>query len=129
MSKVFQAKAKLALFRQETRVTMSRMTNKKQKEYKLDQDILWFTGRLSEMNSIRVNDLDFESFFDNVEIKSILPVVDSDSPLFYALVVYIHTKVRPHSGVEVTLRDVSKHMHVITNPHIIIQHINKDCTK
>ena len=126
---IYQSVALNALLRQDTKATITRMPNKKKAEFSLKDGILWYTGRLSEMNSIKTKDVDFDSFFDNTEIKSVLPVVDSDSPLFYALLMHIHTKVRPHSGVEITLREITKIMYVINNPRRWIQRVKNDCTR
>ena len=129
LEQTYLLEAEMEFYRQDCEITTSRMTNKKLKEFKLERGILWFTGRLPELNSIKERDLDIDSFFDNANIKRVLPVIDSDSPVFYALVLYIHTKVRPHSGVEVTLREVSKHAHVLNNPRRLIQRVRKDCTR
>ena len=126
---ILMIEAESKLFRDDTQVTKSILSAKKLKEFEYDQGILWYTGRIAELNSVKTRDLDLNSFFDNTEIKTILPVVNSDSPLFYAYVIYVHSKVRPHSGVETTMREVSKKMHVINNPRRIIQRIRKDCTR
>lgn len=129
LSNVLAIEAELKFFRDDCKVTKSRIPSRKLKEFQQDDGIIWYTGRLSELNSVKTRDLDLDSFFDNTEIKSVLPVLTSDSPVFYAYVMYIHFKVRPHSGVEVTMREVSKKMHVINNPRRVIQQVRNDCTR
>ena len=58
-----------------------------------------------------------------------LPVVSADSEIFFAYTLHVHHKVRPHSGVELTLKEISKSMMVINNPRRIIQQIRKNCPK
>lgn len=129
LDQICRREAENHLYRAEAKIIVPRMSKKKLEEYTQENGILWSTGRIAEINSIKERDLDLDAFFDNVEIKTILPVVSADSPVFYAFVVHIHTKIRPHSGVEITMREVFKTMHVIDNPRRVIQRIRQDCAR
>ena len=78
--------AKRKFYLAESRIVSSRLSKKKLLEFTSKDDTLWYTGRLAEMSAVQQKDLDFSAFFDNVDIKNVLPVVASDSPVFYAFV-------------------------------------------
>ena len=126
---IYEEVAKRKFYLAESRIVSSRLSKKKLLEFTSKDDTLWYTGRLAEMSAVQQKDLDFSAFFDNVDIKNVLPVVASDSPVFYAFVSYIHTVLLPHAGVEATMREVSKEMHVIDNPRRIIQRFRQDCSR
>ena len=127
--KIYMKRAKDYLFRTETKRIKSILPKKKLEKFTEQDGILYSEGRLTEESPFKQSDLGFEVFFDNTEIKSMLPVVLADSDIFFAHVVYIHEKVRVHSGVEITLREVFKTMMVLNNPRRIIQRIRRDCTR
>ena len=129
IEKFFICKSKDYLFRQETKRIKLTLSKKKIDGFIEQNGILYYESRLNEENPITTTDLDIDVFFDNLEIKTMLPVVLSDSDLFFAHAMYIHCKVRPHSGVELTMREIAKTMMVVNNPRRIIQRIRKDCTK
>ena len=129
LNDVLRIEAENYLFRSNSKTTISRLSGKQLKEFVIHNSILWYTGRLSEINKVKTSDLDISCFFDNVNIKSVVPVLCADSPLFYSFAMHVHTKLCPHSGVESTMREVSKMMHVINNPRRVIQQIRKDCTR
>ena len=58
-----------------------------------------------------------------------LPVVLADSELFFSYTLHVHHKIRPHSGVEITLKEINKSMMVLNNPRRIIQMIRKFCPR
>ena len=90
--------------------------------------IVVYTGRLSKEDPISTFDLDFHAFYDAVEIKSVVPVVLSTSRVFYTYLMYVHQRLRPHAGVESTLREIMKIMHV-PNARTLISKIRRDCPK
>lgn len=128
-SKYFTLKAKQYLFRQETSRIKSIMTPKKLKQFTEHKGILYYESRLSTENQITQSDLDIDVFYDNTEINTMLPIVLADSEIFFAYAIHIHQKVRPHSGVEITLKEISKTMMVLNNPRRIIQRIRKHCPR
>ena len=127
--KIFRTKAKNFLFRQESTRIKKILPKKKLEGFIEKEGVLYAEGRLLEENPVTQTDLGFEVFFDNTEIKSMLPVVLSGSELFFSYAMFIHNKVRIHSGVESTLREINKTMFVLNNPRRILQRIRKDCPK
>ena len=116
-------------FRAETSRLQTILPNKKLAQYSLEDGILYMTGRLPEESKVTVKDLDYEVFFDNMDIKGKLPVVSSESDLFYALLMHIHHRVRKHSGNLITLREISKHVYPIHNARRIIQQVRQNCPR
>lgn len=109
---------------------MEELTPKKKLDTFVKKDGIYYqAGRLSEENPITDKDLTFKVFFDSSSIKTVLPVVLSDSDIFFSLVMHIHHRVRKHSGVEITLKEVLTIMYVLNNPRGIIQKIRKNCSK
>jgi len=129
MEKIFVFYAKDYLFRFESNRLKSVLPKKKIDSLLEKDDILYYEGRLLEENPVTQSDLGFDVFFDNTEIKSLLPVVLADSDLFFAFVMHIHHNIRIHSGVETTLREVNKTMMVLNNPRRVIQRIRQHCPK
>ena len=127
VNKLFTKQAKDYLFRIESSRIKEILPKKKLDSLIEENGILYFDSRLKEENPITQSDLGFDAFFDNTEITSLLPVVLSDSELFFAYAIHVHDNVRPHSGVEVTMREISKSMMVLNNPRRVIQKIRRDC--
>ena len=119
--KILKRQANDYFLKQETSRLQSILPKQKIAQYNLDDGILYMSGRLPEDSTVTVKDLDFEVFFDNMDIKGTLPVVSAESDYFYALLMYIHHKVRKHSGNTITLREVSKYVYPIHNARRIIQ--------
>merc|ERR1711917_17690 len=98
------------IYRQETRRILA--TKKKGLEqYIMKDGILYYESRLQ--SELKTEDIDCEVFFDKHEIKQFLPVVLSDSDVFFVYVMHVHHHILPHAGVEMTMREVSKIMMVI----------------
>ena len=116
------------LFRQETRYIKLVFPKKKLDRLVLKDDILYFSGRLSEENPFRFRDLDALPFLDSHEIAGLLPVVLSDSPVFFAYLMAIHTRIVPHAGVLTTMKEVSKKMFVPNALRKIVAKVRADCT-
>ena len=127
--KYYTQKAKEHLFRQETSRIKSIMPAQKLKQFTEHDGILYYESRLSTENQITQSDLDVNVFFDNSEITTMLPVVLSDSEIYFAYVIHVHHKIRPHSGVEITFKEVSKTMMVLNNARKIIQRIRNHCPR
>ena len=127
VNKMYVLEAKNYLFRVESEKVKSIIPDKKLKSFTLKDGIFYYESRLTE--EIKKEDLDYHIFFDNHEIKELLPVVLANSDLFFALVIHIHHFVRPHSGVEITMKESLKIVMPINNPRKIIQRIRQDCPK
>ena len=112
------------IYRQETRRILA--TKKKGLEqYIMKDGILYYESRLQ--SELKTENIDCEVFFDKHEIKQFLPVVLSDSDVFFAYVMHVHHHILPHAGVEMTMKEVSKIMMVINNPRKVIQAIRHSC--
>jgi hypothetical protein len=127
--KILKRRANDYFLKQETSRLQSILPKQKITQYNLDDGILYMSGRLPEDSTVTVKDLDFEVFFDNMDIKGTLPVVSAESDYFYALLMYIHHKVRKHSGNTITLREVSKYVYPIHNARRIIQRVRQNCPR
>ena len=51
------------------------------------------------------------------------------SSIFHAYVMHVHLKLRPHAGVETTMREIYLKMFVLGNPRRIVSRVRKDCTR
>ena len=91
-------------------------------------DILYHSVRLSELTTFLTKDLDLEAFFDNTEFTGLVPVT-ANYLIFFAYLMAVYTKIQPHAGVEITLREISKKMYVIDNPRRIIKQVRNYCIK
>ncbi len=127
--KILKRKALDYFLRNETTSIMKILPKKKIAQFQLKDGILYMSGRLSDETKVTVKELDYEVFFDNVDIKGTLPVVSSESDFFYALLMHIHQKVRKHSGIEITMREILKHVYPIHNPRRIIQKVRQNCSR
>ena len=121
--------AEETLFRFDSTEIIAASTPHERRRFKEVDGILYFTGRLDGQNDFTSKDLDLQVFFDSTEFTGRVPVVMADSPLFFAYVVHVHRYVYRHAGVETTLKEVMKKMHVPQHPRKIINKVRKDCTQ
>ena len=126
---VILEKVDVYLFTQETKAIMRSTTEHQRRKFVMKDSILMFSGSLDDSNQFTTADLDAQVFFDSHEFTGLCPVVMSQSPLFFSYVMYVNMRVRPHAGVEVTLKEVSKRMHVPNSPRKVIKAVRDDCTK
>ena len=68
-------------------------------------------------------------FYDDSEIAPVVPVVRESSELFYAYILHVHLKVRPHSGVEISLKEINRKMFVLGNARRVVSGVKKDYSK
>lgn len=80
-----------------------------------DQDgILWSTGRFDSSARFKCEDVNMNlPFYDDSEIAPVVPVVRDSSELFHAYVLHVHLKVLPHSGVEMSMKEIYRKMFVL----------------
>ena len=121
-------RAELSAFKIETARLLPSLPQAKKDEFKLIDQVLYYVGRLDQANKITVKDLDFSVFLDNKDFQSMIPVVGADSDLFYSFLMNVHLHVRPHAGVEVTVREIMKKMYVFGSYRHIIKKVRNDCT-
>ena len=127
--KTLQAESFNYLLRLETERLQKSSPKSKLDSFVLKEGILYVHGRLPEETEISTKDLDFKVFFDNMDIKGVLPVVSANSDIFYAILMHIHHKVRKHAGNEITLREIAKIVFPIHNARRIIQIVRKNCPR
>ena len=120
--------AKNYIFKYETQVALKSLSPKQLKKYTLKDGILYFFGRLSKNNPFKFNDLDNIPFLDAHEISGPLPIMLIDSPFLYSMIMYIHCKKLPHAGVEITVKEIFKHVLVHGGVRRMIRRIKEDCT-
>ena len=96
------------------------LTKDQLSKFKLHNGLLYALGRIPEDAKVEQKDLDFDVFFDNTDLPSVLPVVSDDSKFFYALLMHVHHHVCKHKGNEATLREVCKVVFPISNPKRVI---------
>jgi hypothetical protein len=129
LSSTLLCKADSFLFETETGIILKTTNESQRKKFVMKDGILMYTGRLSEQNQFTSRDLDTKVFFDSHEFTGLCPVVMSHSSLFFSYAMHVHMKVRPHAGVEVTLKEIAKTMHVPDSPRKIVKAIRNDCVK
>ena len=101
----------------------------KLKGFILKDGIYFNKSRIDQDAKVVTEDLDFSIFFDGQDIHSSLPVVSSDSELFYSILMHIHHNVRRHSGTEATLRELTKVVFPIGNARKIVLAVRKHCPR
>ena len=117
------------LFKHETNQIKATSSKAKLTRFKEVDGILVFSGRLSEENPFRFEDLDNIPFLDAPDIIGQIPVVSADSELFFAYAMAIHTKIAPHAGLITTQRVLNAKMFVPDNAKKVLSSIRRDCTR
>ena len=56
-------------------------------------------------------------------------MVRASSPLYFAYTMHVHTKLRPHAGVESTVKEISKKMHIMDSGRHVVKAIRNTCTR
>jgi len=76
--------SKGCLFREESKRLKILLPKKKLEQFIFMFMIYLYPGRLSDDNPISEKDVEVEVLYDNQPINSVLPVVGSDLPMFFA---------------------------------------------
>ena len=63
-------------------------------------------------------------FFDDNIISPVVPVVRDTSGIFHAYAMYVHLKLRPHAGVETTMKEIYSKMFVRAKKPKMAAYIN-----
>ena len=117
------------IFQHETRMLKRTLPAAKLAKFREQNKILYYPGRLAEDKPFQFKDLDALPFLDKTEIIAITPVVSSSSEIFFAFLMAVHLKIRPHVGNTTTLREIAKKMFVTPFPMQVVRQIRLDCTK
>ena len=129
LDKVFKSEALNYFLQLESEKISKALPKDKLSKYQIKDGIYYMVGRLPEDSRVPTVDLDYSVFFDNTDIKGILPVVSAESDFFFSLVLHVHEKVRKHSSNEATMREIMKKVYPIHNPKRIIQAVRKNCPR
>ena len=122
-------KAEDYFFRWESKRVCQTMKPAELKKFRVQDEIVLDSGRLSSEFQFRTQDLDNVGYLDKHEIIGEIPVVLADSPVLYAYLMYIHTKSAAHSALEPTVKEVFKKMRVMKGLRRLIKKIIADCIK
>ena len=109
---------------------LKNIPKKDMKYYTLNNDILFYNGRLSNDQRISVHDLDMLDlkFLDSLDIRFHSPCIWPSSDIFYSYCVYVHTNLVIHGGVEATIQEICKRFYPINCRKIVATIINS-CIK
>ena len=124
-----QAQVETVIFRHETKMLKKTMPARKLAKFEEQDKILYYPGRLSMDNPFRFEDLDEVPFLDAPDVVGVTPVVAANSEIFFAYLMAVHLKIRPHVGNTTTLREIAKKMFVFPSPKQSVQQVRADCTK
>ena len=124
-----QNQVDMVIFQYETRMLKKSLPAAKLSKYIEQNKVLYYPGRLSEDNPFRIQDTDAIPFLDTPDIVAITPVVSARSEIFFAFLMEVHLKIRPHAGNTTTLREIAKTMFVIPFPRHAVNQVRSDCTR
>jgi hypothetical protein len=91
-------------------VTAAEGRRKLESEYHLNDGIWYSTRRLEKEGEPELKDVDGLPFFDALNIKKVLPIVHTQSPIFQSYLRHVHDELLDHPGVEQTLKGVRELM-------------------
>ena len=129
LQKLYLHSSEEYLYAQESEEVMKTLSPKKLEQYIIKDNRVYYESRLVSETISKDIDVSALPFFDNFQIKPLLPVVRAESELFFALAIHIHLNVRPHSGVETSFREICQAIWPINNPRKYLQRIRKDCSR
>ena len=130
MTSALERIAENLMFRLESAAIQKKLPPAKISNFKYHEGILWSTGRFDSLARFKCEDVELDlPFYNNSSIALVVPVVRQESLIFHSYALFIHLKVRPHSGVETTMREIYKKMFIIGNPPRKVARIRKDCAK
>ena len=128
-SAIFEKKGEKMLFIQESNAIRKKAPKEALKKAQEMDHVFYYKGRLDIANQFTSKDLDTEVFFDAMEFTGFVPMIRAASPLYFSYCMHVHRRLRPHAGVEITVKEVSKKMHVIDPGRHVIKSIRNTCTK
>ena len=126
---VTDQEAEMMLYRYETKVIKKTLKSEKIKQFTEEDGILYHQGRHSAENPFRSEDLDEIPFLDFYVFSGKVPVILIDSPILYSLVMAVHTRIKPHSGIEISVKTISNKVKVVDNIRALLKRVKSDCTR
>jgi hypothetical protein len=105
--------------------------NKLERDFTFRAGVWYSHTRLQKEGLPEVRDIDATVFFDATNIRSILPIVMIESPIFKSLLKHIHDKEMSHPGVEPTLKRIRESFAPMGGQNVrnTISAYRKSCTK
>ena len=126
---LFEKCAEKFLFIQESHIIRKSCPKEVLKKVQEIDNVLYYKGRLDNDNQFTTKDLDTSVFFDAFEFTGLVPIVRASSPLYFSYAMYVHVKLRPHAGVESTMKEINKKMHIMDSGRHIVKAIRNTCTR
>ena len=96
------------LMRYESLVIKATLKPEKLSLFKEVNGVLYYQSRITAENPFTTHDLDQVPFLDMYEFTGKIPVIMLDSPVLYSYIMALHTKILPHSGIEATMKELSR---------------------
>ena len=125
--KLFRLESMDYWFRLESDVVAITLPISQTKNFLKRNGIFYYESRI--VTEATIADLDLkDTFFDSPDILKLLPVVRAQSEMFLAILLHVHYYVRPHSGVETTMREICRSVWPVGNPRKVVQRVRKDCS-
>ena len=130
MAGALEKRLDLLIFRKESRVLSSILSNQQMERFQRQNGVWWSTGRFDSSTRFKFEDVEFDlPFYDDELISPVVPVVRESSEVFHAYAMHVHLKLRPHAGIETTMKEIYLRMFVLGNPRRIVSRIRRDCTR
>ena len=126
---LYRDRAERLVFTLESQRVEKTLTKEHTKKCIQQGKMICYKGRLDDLCQFTSTDLDVTVFFDSSEFTGLIPIVGTDSPVFFSYLIYVHRKLKPHSGTELSYKEILKKMYPIPSPRRIIQSVRDDCTK
>ena len=107
-TKIQDKDAETVLFRCEANVIRETLKPAILKNFRDQDGIIYFQGRITKENPFRTYDIENIPFLDVHDFTGKVPVLLVDSPILYTYILAIYTRILPHAGVEITMKMLSK---------------------
>ena len=93
-------------------------------------DVLYFNGRILPSNQVTIVGRFTDAMLDLTSTSFCVPLVDRHSPIAFSIISDVHWnhRVSKHSGVETTLREVTKKVYIIDG-RSTVKLINRSCQR
>ena len=127
---LLKKRAEHLMFKKESDIITKVLSPQHLERFQKQDGIWWSTGKFDSSTRFKCEDVEGDlPFYDDNIISLVVPVVRDKSGIFHAYAMHVHLKVRPHAGIEATMREIYLKMFVLGNPRRIVSRIRKDCTK